>query len=288
MFRSMTAYGRAFVSSPMGDISFEMVSLNRKFLEIRLHLPQELTRFEPFVRGLFDGKVNRGGLQVKVQVEWKGELPVEIHPNMPLIQKFLQMRQEVEKKFGVASDAGQLMDWVFEQEGTIVTLETEQQDGEIAKWLQEAFGKAFAPFCAMKEREGVSLWNDVQKRVGTLEAKIREIAEKAPAATAKYREKISKILAEFAHTPEDRERVFKEAALFADRVDIAEEITRFRSHLQQLGKTSEGKTWDFLLQEMLREINTIGNKAQDSAVSSLVILMKAELEKIREQVQNVE
>lgn len=294
MFRSMTAYGRALVSSPICEIALELISLNRKHLDIRFALPSELSRFEPFLRSLFEGKVERGTIQVKFQVQWKEELPVDIYPNFPLIKKFIDIRKQVENKYGTQSDPTGLMNWVFEREGSLVTVENEAKDQEIKALLTEAFEKAFVPFLDMKKKEGVAIYQDVFKRVLILETNLKEIEKNAPNATLKYREKISKILSEYCVTPEDKERVIKEAAIFADRVDITEEITRFKSHLVQLNQLANsndpfiGKTVDFLLQELMREVNTMGNKAQDHQISVKVVVMKAELEKIREQIQNVE
>lgn len=270
-------------------MSLELISLNRKGLDIRITLPNELSRFEPFIRSLFEGKVERGTVQVKVQVLWKGELPVDIYPNLPLIKKYVDIRRQVGQ-----SDESKWIDWAFEQEGSLITLENEESDPKIKALLKEAFEKAYVPFLEMKMNEGQNLFQDVLKRAAILENGIQEIQKLAPQATAKYREKIGKILTEHAPTPEDRERVLKEAALFADRVDITEEITRFKSHLTQLDRLAQsndpfiGKTVDFLLQELMREINTIGNKAQDHTISSRVVILKGELEKIREQIQNVE
>ena len=140
----------------------------------------------------------------------------------------------------------------------------------------------------MKQMEGVAIRQDLEKRVHLLEEKLKKVEGFIPEATKKYREKLAKVLAEFAPTPEDKERLAKEAALYADRIDITEEITRFDAHLKQLKKATEGKTLDFILQEMMREANTMGNKAQDANISKEVVGMKAELEKIREQIQNVE
>ena len=288
MFRSMTAYGRALVASPICDISLELISVNRKHLDIRLNLPSELLRFEPFIRSLFDGKVERGTIQVKLQVRWKDELPLEIYPNYPLIKKYIDMRRLVEKEFNAPSGPTELIDWVFKQEGSIVTLENAAKDEEILTLLKEAFEKAFIPFSEMKKNEGFSIQQDVLKRSKFLLLRVQDVEKIAPDATAKYREKLTKVLSDYALTSEDRERLSKEAALFADRLDITEEIIRFHSHLKQLALATEGKTLDFILQEMMREVNTMGNKAQDATISSHVVAMKAELEKIREQIQNVE
>jgi uncharacterized protein (TIGR00255 family) len=288
MYKSMTAYGRSLVASPICDISLELISVNRKHLDIRLNMPQELARFEPYFRSLFEGQVERGAVQVKLAVKWKEELPLEIHPNTPLIKKYIATRRAVEQQFGTVSDNSALMDWVFKQEGVLLTLHDEAQDEQISALLKEAFNKALVPFSHMKKKEGLAIHEDVDQRAQFLKETVLAVEQLAPQATAKYREKLTKILSEFAPTQEDRERLFKEAALYADRVDITEEVIRFHSHLKQLLDAREGKTLDFILQEMMREVNTMGNKAQDATISPLVVAMKAELEKIREQIQNVE
>ena len=146
MFKGMTGYGRAQVASPICDIFLELISVNRKHLDIRFTLPMEMGRFEPFLRSLFEGKVERGTVQLKLQVKWKEELPLDLYPNTPLIKKYAEIRRSVEEELDIPSNSNGLIEWIFEQPGTLITLENEKNDREICALLKEAFDKAMIPF----------------------------------------------------------------------------------------------------------------------------------------------
>ncbi len=293
MLKSMTAYARASVKKEIGRFVVEIQSVNRKFLEITTHLPHELLRFDGEIKKWVGESVARGQIHFKLFVDFDKHTPIAVKPNIPLIRQIkdawdkIALELKVQDKF--------TLDLLKDEKG--ILLYTEEFEGEEVYRLgiKEAAELCLKELITMKQVEGAALYDDIKSRLELLQKSMNQIELLAPSATVKYREKLLSKLKEFLPgVVENEERILREVCLFAEKVDIAEEITRFNSHLKQFSDllNSEsgtiGKTLEFLVQEINRETNTIGSKASNVEVSRLVIEIKSELERIREQIQNVE
>lgn len=289
----MTAFGRAEKRSDIGNVTIEVQSLNRKFLDLTVSLPKEFSSLDVPVRNKVSSVIKRGRVNIKIAVEYRGETPVAVKPNLPLARQIKNAWELLEKDLHVASeiDLG-----VVAQMPDIFQYTTERNFEE--KWeelINQALAEALENILGMKSQEGLAILNDFEARLQLLADAIEEIKALCPEVKKKNKEKLRQTLSDVMEEgAELEERLLREACLFAEKVDIEEEITRFRSHLVQFNEKMKadgepvGKLLEFLLQEMLREVNTIGSKAQDLRIANYVVEMKTEIERIREQVQNVE
>ncbi len=289
----MTAYGRASKASPLGHFSAEIQSVNRKYLEINIFLSKELTRFESEIRKWIGQAVQRGQVTVKISAYFDRTAPLLVRPNLPLARQIKRAWDEIARDLQIKQEFS--LDLLKEETGILVYEEDLQNAEEVLQELHSVVSEALKPFLEMKQKEGRELYEDFNKRLKNLDHCLDKIAERAPGATLKYREKLKQRLEEvLPGSVENEDKILREIALYAEKIDIAEEITRFRSHLKQAKSLLEkkegsvGKTFEFLLQELNREANTIGSKSSDVDVSHLVVEIKAELERMREQIQNVE
>ena len=278
MLRSMSGFGRF----TCGRLTVEIQSVNRKYLEIFVSLPKEFSRFEIDVRKWVSDATPRGQVSVRVFLTpdqgIQGLLPTPAH--------LKALKKGWEK---VARGAG-----VDPKEVTLaflmpyLAMEQELAGDEDGSSLRRCVEGALQGLIAMKTTEGKALGQDLAKRLKELEKQLGMIDTYAPHAVLKMKQRLLEKLYDAAGD----ERLLKEVALFAERVDISEEITRLRSHMAQfkdfLKGTGVGRKMDFLIQEMGREVNTIGSKSMEAKISHLVVEMKSELEKMREQVQNLE
>jgi uncharacterized protein (TIGR00255 family) len=294
MIRSMTGYGRAEVSGPRLTVWAEAKSLNHRTLDVNLRLPRLFSAFELDTRRLVQSSLQRGRVEVTVglgSATGGGMTPVGV--NLEQAREYARLATEVAGALGLGR--GPELEWVLGQPGVLsreepVTLTPE----EAWPLLAEALGGALAQLVARREAEGQALAEDLLALHATLVSQASMMAERVPAAldrhTARLRERIQALLAE---TPIDEARLATEVALWAGRTDVTEELTRLRVHLHEMARLLRegglvGRTLDFLIQEINRELNTIGSKADDLELSQLVIAGKSALEKLREQVQNLE
>jgi uncharacterized protein (TIGR00255 family) len=289
----MTAYGRACVVSSIGRFVTEIQSVNRKHLEINTLLPKELLRFDTDVKRWIASVIYRGQLYVKIFVCLDQSSPLVVRPNLPLARQIKAAWDIIAKDLGMESGFTLEM---LTHESEILLYDEDLQDEHLYKQaLQESVTLALERLLRMKKEEGKALHADIVTRLEKLEKWIQSIAVKIPDATTRYRRKLMERLEEvLGKSIENEERILREVSLYAERIDIAEEITRFDSHLKQfsdlLDKETQGigKTLEFLVQELNREANTISSKSSDITVSHLVVEIKSELERIREQIQNIE
>jgi uncharacterized protein (TIGR00255 family) len=288
--RSMTGYGRGTARFDGRQIAVELSAVNRKQAEISLSLPRELAELEPRARDEINAHISRGRLTVSVALH--GRAGGQAGVNLAAAKAYRAQLEDLRKTLKLGGEV--TLEQVLRGPGV---LETEKPEIDVeAAWppIQEALQAALKRFVQMREREGKALAADLRARTLAIQKNTREIERLAPQVAAHHRaallDRIAKAGLEIA--PSD-ERILKEIVFFADRSDISEELTRLRSHLDQFlahfeRKEPVGRTLDFLLQELFREINTIGNKANFLAISQIVVVVKTELEKLREQVQNIE
>lgn len=292
MIKSMTGYGKGEIAYGSGRITVEVRCVNHRYGEITVKLPRALLQFENDVKKRVAERLNRGKIDVFIQVEGAVSLGVP-SANLPLARGYYRAFSAISEALGLDEEVS--LDLIASQRDVItVAAETEVSLEEIPEELIAALGEALRRVDEMRLFEGESLFADFLKRRGMLSQLIGLVAARSPSVVAEYaarlKERIGQLCGE-SGLPE--ERIALEVALLADKCDITEELVRLESHLRQFDETltrSEpvGRKLDFLLQEINREVNTIGSKANDAQIASSVVELKGELEKIREQVQNIE
>ncbi len=292
--KSMTGYGRGEKAQAGFKVTVEVGSVNRKQGEIVLSLPRLLEPLEARLRDEVNRRVARGRLTVRVSLHTAPEsLAGRARVNTPLAKAYARELARLAKELGWREP--QSLDTLLRIPG-VIEVGDETQDAETL-WpaLATALTKALDAMIRMRTREGTSLARDLKTRIGLMRRLAAQVRQQAPAVARRYQQHLLERIknAGLETPPLDDERLLKEVVLFADRADISEELTRLQSHFQQFDDclTSGepvGRMLDFLAQEMNREVNTIGAKANDGLISRAVVGLKAELEKFREQVQNVE
>lgn len=291
MIASMTGFGRAKQDGDKGTVIVEVQSINRKYLEVFVSLPKELARFENEVRKLVGEHVLRGQISVRVHYLPSAKALQQILPNT---ESLLAMKQGWE---AIATSLGydkKCIDLPFLMQHAALEPKSPANDSDFDP-VASCLVDALKHLNEMKAKEGAALVKDVSQRLDLIAKFLREIEALSPDATMKMRNKLKSRMEEiFQPGAELDERLLREIALFAERVDISEEITRLASHIAQYKELlaqkqkGSGRKMDFLVQEMGREINTIGSKSMETKIAHLVVEMKSELEKIREQIQNIE
>lgn len=291
MIKSMTGFGKAEVESPAGRIIVEIKSVNHRYGEVSVRLPRVVTLLESDVKKKVAERLKRGKIEVFIQLEPGGQALVP-EVNAGLARGYRDAFLSLKDELGFADEVTLAM--ILAQKDVLAAPESGTDSDEFRNRLMDAVGEATARLEAMRLEEGKALKGDMVSRRARLAELLEEIAARAPVVVADYgvrlRERISQLMDGIAP---DEQRLAQELAIMADRSDITEELVRFRSHLAQLDAFLNeaepvGRKLDFLLQELNREVNTIGSKANDARIAMLVVELKAELEKIREQVQNIE
>ncbi len=292
MIRSMTGYGKKDATSQQAGVTVEIRSVNHRFLEVAVRVPRSLTQLEDQIRKAVQQRCLRGRVDVSVSVHSAGGSLKAVHIDQALAKQYHSALKKLQKTLGLrgAVDISVLAGF-----RDIVSIADEPVDAEhLGKTVLRVLGGALTDLEKMRRREGDALAKDLAVHLDAIRAAKSTVAEKAPelAKTAFERMK-GRIESLLNNELPDPARLQQELALYADRSDISEELVRLESHMLQFDQTlrskeSVGKTLEFLLQEMGREVNTIGSKASDADIAALVVRMKAELEKLREQVQNVE
>ena len=292
--KSMTGFGSGTATKDGITCTVEIKTVNARFLDLFIRSPKHINPFESIIRGLVQDRITRGKVEVSVSIQDAGERPKTFTINCVLrkqIQELL-VREEFyddPKKVPLQAVNSISNEWIQQQDTPIA-------EDVLSEIVQESTNQALDALITMRTIEGKHIEQDLLSRITTLENIIKSIDEKKAGAVDAYREHIKGKIQEYLVSLEasiSEDRFLQEIALLADKTDITEEIVRFTSHVVQLKNTladenSIGRKVDFILQEMNREVNTIGSKAMDSSITEFVVQLKCELEKIREQVQNVE
>ncbi len=292
MIKSMTGYGRKKIESQGLEISVEIKSVNHRYLDLTVKTPRLYAFLEEPIKGAVSAAVSRGKADVYVAVVQKDGGDVTVTPNLPLARQYTAALERLRDELGLTDDSSVVK---IAHLPDVLTVGKEEPDAEAAKaQALEAAALALEEYNAMRRREGERLCQDILYRTELL-AKMTDQAERrSPESVEEYRQKIqARMLEILGDTQIAEQRILAEAALFADKVSVTEEIVRLRSHLAQVrdlvqGDLPAGRKLDFLVQEMNREVNTVGSKANDYQLAQIVVEMKAEIEKIREQIQNLE
>ena len=292
--KSMTGYGRGECARDGFKVTVELSSVNRKQTEISVNLPREMEALEAPIRDLINRQVARGRLTVRVSLHTSvNKSSARMHINVPLAKAYTRELEKLAEQLKLAGPV--TLDHLLRAPGVFQTDEELADADDLWPAVEKALKPALAALLKMRSREGAHLAKDLGARIAEMRHCTERIQKQSPLSTERYRQHlIERINSAGLNTPlHEDERLLKEVVFFADRSDISEELTRLQSHFQQFddsGKSAEpvGRMLDFLAQEMNREINTIGSKANDAIISREVVTLKAELEKFREQAQNVE
>lgn len=292
--KSMTGFGSGTATKDGITCTVEIKSVNARFLDLFIRSPKQINPFESIIRGLVQDRITRGKVEVSVSIQDAGERPKTFTINSVLRKQIQELLVQEEfyddpKKVPLQAVNSISNEWIQQQDTPIA-------EDVLSEIVQESTNQALDALITMRTVEGEHIEQDLLSRITTLENIIKSIDEKKAGAVDAYREHIKGKIQEYLVSLEasiSEDRFLQEIALLADKTDITEEIVRFTSHVVQLKNTlvdenSIGRKVDFILQEMNREVNTIGSKAMDSSITEFVVQLKCELEKIREQVQNVE
>jgi len=288
MIKSMTGYGKG----EGGGFVVEMRSVNHKFLDLSIKLPKALLPLESKLKKAVGDRFSRGRVEIYVTRGGKEEAPRAFRLDREAARQYIAILSDLKNTFDLPGEVDLSLLTSFKD---IVTEDEVSEDlGVVWDTLTAPLSGSMNSLEAMRAEEGATLSEDIRKRAAFIAAGIDEVEKKSPVTVQEYARKLKDRVAKLAEGIElDQERLHMEVVIFADRCDITEEVVRARSHLKQLDDmlaASEpvGRKMDFLLQEINREVNTIGSKASDRDVAHRVVGMKAELEKIREQIQNIE
>jgi len=292
MIRSMTGYGRGENLENARKFIVEMKSVNHRYNDITIKLPRSMNYLEEQIRKQIMQQVFRGKTDVYISFETFSTDDVCVKINESLATAYVEKLRELEGRFALSSNDTLSIVSKFPD---IITVEKQQKDESVIwETLLPALDSAIERFVAMRTTEGMALKEDVFKKAEGIKALVAEVKERSPLVVLDYKEKLKGRLKELLNDVEvDEQRIATEVAIFADRGCVDEEITRLESHLAQLEEFLEkgglvGRKLDFLIQEMNRESNTIASKSNDILITKATIEMKSEIEKIREQIQNIE
>ncbi len=290
--RSMTGYGRGEVDYNGAKFSVELNSVNRKQSDITVSLPRDLTELEPRIRQTINENISRGRTNVLVCVHNLLNAPRALALDSELARSYHDAMLALQKELSAPGEI--TIGTILQAPGVMRTPEETIKAHEVWPSVERALRAALAELIKMREREGKHLAKDLIHRLKAVRKKLKEIRALHPDVVKKYRSALlDRIQKAGLPVPSDDERIVKEITFFADRADISEELTRLESHLAQFAhhlRKNEpvGRTLEFITQEIFRELNTLGAKANDAVISQRVVACKAELEKIREQIQNLE
>ena len=292
MARSMTGFGHAVVSKDGRELSIELKSVNHRFLDLALRMPRSLAFLEDTARNTLGTMLARGHVDILANYRNTRNDSKKVEINMPMLSAYMTAARQAAEELGIENDL--TLSRALRLTDIVSVTEADDDRPALAELMKDALTRAANELIAMRMREGERLSSDMKTRLGVI-ADIREkISERAPLVVEEQRKKLNeRIESLLSETEIDRARLATEIALFADKVSIDEELVRLSSHIAAAGELLEnngsiGRKLDFIVQEMNREFNTIGSKANDKTIASLVIDGKAELEKMREQVQNFE
>ena len=294
MIKSMTGFGRCRTVLHGREISVEIKSVNHRFFEFSCRTPKGYGFLDDKLKALVNSRVSRGKIDMFVTVGTAEDTPAEVKINHSLVSGYINAMKEISETYGIENDVTVTAISRFPDVYTVS--KAPENEEEITADVLEAANTAIDGFIAMREAEGEKMKADILGRAEVILATVDEIDERSPQTVKEYEERlldrINRTLQDY-NINIDEQRVLTEVAVFADKVAVAEETVRLRSHFAQLSKIMEsqtpiGREIDFIIQEMNREANTIGSKVQDAEIAHKVVKIKSEIEKMREQIQNIE
>lgn len=292
MIKSMTGFGSAKGSVDGLEITVELKSVNNRYLDCAVRLPRSFLFAEEPVKSAVQSHISRGKVDVFVSVDSSSAGDMTVKVNEALLKGYIEALRHISEEYGLSDDLTALNVSRFPD---VLTVEKKDVDAEaITEAIRAVTEQALRDFDAMRLREGEKLMEDVLSRLGSIDRLLSRVEADAPKTVEAYRSRLEQKMIEVLGTAGiDENRILAEAALYADHIATDEETVRLRSHMAQLetmirGSSPTGRKIDFLIQEFNREANTIGSKCQNSEIAHVVVDLKSEIEKIREQIQNIE
>lgn len=292
MIKSMTGFGAGDAETADFKVHIEVKAVNQRFLETNYHMPYSMNMFENQLTKKIKEYASRGKLDINIRFQDLRDKAVTVKVDKGLVATYGQALQEISSQLELSAPvtAAQIASYP-----DVLKLNEENADLEAAQpVLMQAMEQALESFVAMREAEGQNIQRDLLARIGTLENFVGELEKLAPEIVAAYRQRLENLLREYlAKEDIEESRIIQEVALFTDKVNYTEETVRLRSHFDQFRQIITagepvGRKLDFLIQEMNREINTVASKANSAGAAQFVVDVKSEIEKIREQIQNIE
>lgn len=292
MIKSMTGYGGGKCTAAEYELSVELKSVNNRFADISVRTPKGFMFAEEAVKSAVQSRISRGKIDVFVTLTGAGQSESTVVVNEALAAEYASAVALLADRLGLSAE---ISAYSISRYPDVLTLEKKEIDkDEALKNLLSALEQALSEHDAMRTREGERLKDDLLSRLETIEKLVGKVEERSPQTVAEYRQRLGEKMREVLENAQlDENRILTEAAIFADKVAVDEETVRLRSHISQMremlsGSGPVGRKLDFIVQELNREVNTIGSKCNDGEITSWVLDMKSEIEKIREQVQNIE
>ncbi len=292
MLKSMTGYGRQEAITGGKKIQVEIKSVNHRFSDYSIKVPRHLGFLEDRMRRYISENVTRGKIDVFITVENYDEADRDIFLNEELAKNYIEVLRELRDKFDLRDDIS--VSSVSRYSDIFKTERREEDQEEIWSLVKSVACDALEAFIAMRSREGERIEKDLRDRIAYMRELAKKIDERSPQTVAEYKEKLySKIKELLEDRDIDEARILTEVAIFADKVAVNEETVRLESHFEEFNEILDsgkpaGRKLDFLIQEINREVNTIGSKASDIEIAKIVVTLKGEIEKLREQIQNIE
>lgn len=292
MIRSMTGFGREHRIIGGREYLVEIRSVNSRYYEFNAKLPRAYMYLEEKLKTLIKGKISRGKVEISLSVYNISGKETAVSINEGVVENYITALRAAGEKFGLMDDL--TLSSVFRMTDAFNVVRAEEDEEEIWAAVKEVAEAALSRFVEMRETEGEKMKADVLEKLGNIEAMIEKVCEYSPDNVRAYREKLTAKMAEILGDKQiDEQRILLEAGLFAEKTAVDEETVRLKSHFSQFRSMLDspepvGRKLDFLVQELNRETNTIGSKAQDIRVTRIVVDVKSEIEKIREQIQNIE
>ena len=289
--RSMTGYGSGKVEKNGWEVTVDLKTVNHRFLDLSLRLPRNIAFLEQTVREEIGRQIKRGHVDVFLTVTRPAGSASQVNCDPELALLYSQAAEQISAKADVPNDL--TTSRLMKMEGVVTLTEAEMDEDAVTAACREAAEAAAMQVTLMRDKEGIHLKEDLKIHLDAAAALREKICERAPMVVAEYREKLEGRLKQLLADGVEPQRLAQEVAIIADRCAIDEELARLESHIRQMNQYLEnageiGKKMDFLIQEMNREANTIGSKASDAAIAQHVVDLKSEIEKLREQIQNVE
>ena len=292
MIKSMTGYGSAKGTVEGLSITVELKSVNNRYLDASVRLPRSFLFAEELLKSAVQKHISRGKVDVFVSVDSSGAGDMTVKVNEALLKGYIDALRHISEEHNIPLD---VTAYNISRFSDVLSVEKKELDAEaISQGIVAIAEQALNDFDSMRAREGEKLREDVLNRIATIDALVKQVEAESPKTVADYRARLEARMAEVLGTAGiDENRILAEAAIYADHIAVDEETVRLRSHMSQLssmvnGSSPIGRKMDFLIQEFNRETNTIGSKCQNSDIAHIVVDIKSEIEKIREQIQNIE
>ncbi len=291
MIKSMTGYGRGQAQIDGLSFSVEIRAVNHRYGDITIKAPRLLLQLENQIKKQVAAVVKRGKVDVFIAQETAGQIAAQPVVNKPLADAYMQVFKQLVDEYDVSGGVG--LNLLLAQKDVLTLQDVDVEVQDLSVCLDSALDSALQALLVMRKKEGEATAVDIKQRLEFLTELLEKIVARAPQVPLEWQQKLKDRLDRLGDDAGDPQRVAQEIAIFADRCDISEEVTRFNSHLDQFQDllTQDepvGRQMDFLVQELNREANTMGSKSNDAELTRQVVLLKSELEKIREQVQNIE